>query len=214
MELPVRCGNAASQIQRKAAIRDQLRAVRARREGDAGSPAAAGLAAVLGPHLVGQAAVALYVALRYEPGTAPLRALLAASGVPVLLPWLQSDNDLDWVRDGSPPTDLDEGDRRAAMHPPGELLGRSAITTVTTLVLPALAVDTAGRRLGQGGGSYDRVLARLREHGAPTALIACVFDDEVLDAERESLPDAPHDERIDQVATPTRLIRLRRSSQR
>ncbi|MDX6723959.1 MAG: 5-formyltetrahydrofolate cyclo-ligase, partial [Solirubrobacteraceae bacterium] len=51
-----------------------------------------------------------------------------------------------------------------------------------------------GRRLGQGGGSYDRALARV---AAP--VVAVVFDDEVLD---EPIPVEPHDRRVAGVLTP------------
>ena len=53
------------------------------------------------------------------------------------------------------------------------------------MLAPALAVDGAGRRLGQGGGSYDRALERA---GAP--VVAVVFDDEVLDGQ---IPVEAHD---------------------
>ena len=54
------------------------------------------------------------------------------------------------------------------------------------VLVPALAVDHAGNRLGRGGGSYDRALARV---GPLIPLIALVYDDELLD----HVPTAPHD---------------------
>ena len=56
------------------------------------------------------------------------------------------------------------------------------------VLVPALAVDRAGNRLGRGGGSYDRVLARV---GPLIPLIALIYDDELLDhvpAERHDVP--------------------------
>ena len=58
----------------------------------------------------------------------------------------------------------------------------------------ALAEDRAGRRLGQGGGSYDRALER-----AGARVVAIVFDDEVLD---EPIPVEPHDRPVAGVLTP------------
>ncbi|MGF1662117.1 MAG: 5-formyltetrahydrofolate cyclo-ligase [Kineosporiaceae bacterium] len=149
--------------------------------------------------------VALYLSRAGEPGTEALRAALLGTGVRVLLPWLQEDRDLDWVSDPGP-AELPG----APMRPPGDRLGLNAIHGVDVLLVPALAVDTAGRRLGQGGGSYDRVLARLAGtvgQGRPL-VVACVHEDELLDARRHPLPEEPHDRRVDAVLTPTRYVDL------
>ncbi|WP_342770094.1 5-formyltetrahydrofolate cyclo-ligase [Xylanimonas allomyrinae] len=91
------------------------------------------------------------------------------------------------ARSGAPP------------EPGGPALGASAIATADVVVAPALAVDTRGRRLGQGGGWYDRVL-RLVPEGV--SVVAMVFADEVYDAEERPLPTEPHDVRVHAVATP------------
>ena len=62
-------------------------------------------------------------------------------------------------------------------------------------LVPALAVDARGYRLGRGGGSYDRALARVGEQ-VPT--IALLYDDELL----PSVPIEPHDQRVRVVARP------------
>jgi 5-formyltetrahydrofolate cyclo-ligase len=69
------------------------------------------------------------------------------------------------------------------------------------VIAPALAVDTAGGRLGQGGGWYDRVLAHARPG---VCVVAMVFPEEVYDAAQRPLPRQPHDQPVDIVATPTR----------
>jgi 5-formyltetrahydrofolate cyclo-ligase len=69
-------------------------------------------------------------------------------------------------------------------------------------VVPALAVDHRGTRLGQGGGWYDRAL-RFARPGA--LLLALVHDGEDLDTE---LPRDPHDVPVSAVATPTHWRRL------
>jgi len=74
------------------------------------------------------------------------------------------------------------------------------------LLVPALAVDGAGHRIGKAGGFYDRLLAD-RERLAPAArplVVAVVHDDELLDA----IPTEPHDERVDAVVTPRRYVVL------
>lgn len=75
----------------------------------------------------------------------------------------------------------------------------SVLREADIVLVPALAVDSSGMRLGQGGGWYDRALG----HVCPGALIvAAVFDDECV----EVLPCEPHDHRVDAVITPTRTI--------
>ncbi|TPE61009.1 5-formyltetrahydrofolate cyclo-ligase [Sandaracinobacter neustonicus] len=67
-----------------------------------------------------------------------------------------------------------------------------------TLLVPLLAVDRAGNRLGQGKGHYDRTLAALRASG-PLRAIGLAWDMQLLD----SLPAEPWDQPLDAIATPT-----------
>jgi len=66
----------------------------------------------------------------------------------------------------------------------------------TVLLLPLLAFDASGRRLGYGGGFYDRTLAALRARSAIEAIGIAYAEQEV-----DSLPAADHDERLDWVVT-------------
>ncbi|MDX6562622.1 MAG: 5-formyltetrahydrofolate cyclo-ligase, partial [Gaiellales bacterium] len=79
-------------------------------------------------------------------------------------------------------------------HPGGPSLGLQVIASAELVLAPALAVDGEGRRLGQGGGSYDRALTRT---SAP--VLAVVFDDEVVDA----VPAELHDRPVTGVLTPS-----------
>ena len=95
--------------------------------------------------------------------------------VPVTLP----DRDLDWV----------------AL--PGDIaLSVSAIAAADAVLVPALAVAPDGTRLGRGGGSYDRALARVHP-GVPIA--ALVYDGEV----RARLPRDPWDVPVSAYVTPS-----------
>jgi 5-formyltetrahydrofolate cyclo-ligase len=78
------------------------------------------------------------------------------------------------------------------------------LITPDLLLVPLLATTLDGRRLGQGGGFYDRTLNRLR---AETRLVAIglAWDMQIVD----DLPVDAWDERLDYVATPTRLVDCR-----
>jgi len=90
-------------------------------------------------------------------------------------------------------------------EPPGPRLGGDGIRLADVVLVPAHAVDTLGRRLGQGAGYYDRALLRL-DAGVP--VVAVVHDGEVLDAAVEPLPDEPHDVRVHAVVTPKGYLRI------
>lgn len=66
------------------------------------------------------------------------------------------------------------------------------------LLVPLLAADRQGHRIGQGGGHYDRTLAGLRASG-PLLAIGLAWDMQLVDR----LMPAPWDQRLDAVATPS-----------
>lgn len=72
------------------------------------------------------------------------------------------------------------------------------------LIVPLLAFDRRGHRLGYGGGFYDRTLERLRARG-PTLALGFAFAAQEVDA----VPVEPTDQRLDAVLTETGLIPLR-----
>jgi 5-formyltetrahydrofolate cyclo-ligase len=186
----------------KAALRRTLRDRRAAR--DAAARAEAGEALARHAGALDAATVAAFVAVRDEPPTLPLLAALRGAGRRVLLPLLREDDDLEWGE-----FDREEALRPARLRilePVGASLGLDAVRDAGIVLAPALAVDNQGRRLGQGGGSYDRALARVE---AP--VIAVVFDDEVLD---EPIPVEPHDRRVAGVLTPGGGLRHLGPSQR
>ncbi|SCX08609.1 5-formyltetrahydrofolate cyclo-ligase [Candidatus Aquiluna sp. UB-MaderosW2red] len=74
------------------------------------------------------------------------------------------------------------------------------LRTFDLMLLPALAVDHQGFRLGKGKGFYDRVLFRAR----PTHVFAVIFDTEYLPA----LETEPHDQKVDGFVTPIRQARI------
>lgn len=142
--------------------------------------------------------VAAYVPMSGEPGGPgmpdAIAAVLPAAGL--LLPALHPDRDLDWAAyEGR----LLAGRTLARLRePPGPRLGVDAITSAEIVLVPALAVDSAGTRLGRGGGSYDRALARVRP-GVP--VIAVLYPGELVPV----LPAEPHDRPVTGVLTPAGL---------
>ena len=77
----------------------------------------------------------------------------------------------------------------------------NAIGSASVVVVPALAVDRVGNRLGQGGGYYDRALRR----ADPAAFtVALVYDVEVL----EAVPTDPHDRTVAAAVTPGVVLRF------
>ena len=148
------------------------------------------------------ATVAGYVSVGAEPGTRTLLDALRARGVRVLLPVLREDNDLDWGAYGGAETLVRA--RRGLWEPAGARLGLGAVCAADLLLMPGLAVDGRGVRLGRGGGSYDRVLERLEAAGSPAPLVTLLYDGEVL----PQVPAEPHDRPVDAAVTPSRIHRF------
>ncbi|MFI6207038.1 5-formyltetrahydrofolate cyclo-ligase [Streptomyces sp. NPDC051041] len=196
----------------KRTLRRELLAVRSRLPADDLRETAAALAgrALELPEVAGARTVAAYVSVGAEPGTRALLDALRARGTRVLLPVLLPDNDLDWgVYDGADSlARVRHGGRTALFEPAGERLGADAVTAADVVLLPGLAVDARGVRLGRGGGSYDRVLARLERAGARPALVVLLYDAEVV----ERVPAQGHDRPVDAVVTPSGVRRFRDAS--
>ncbi|MFF9285747.1 5-formyltetrahydrofolate cyclo-ligase [Streptomyces griseosporeus] len=160
------------------------------------------------PELARARTVAAYVSVGSEPGTLALLDALRARGVRVLLPALLPDNDLDWGEYTGPGSlaRVQHGGKMALLEPAGERLGPEAVTAADAVLLPGVAVDARGMRLGRGGGSYDRVLARLDRAGAHPALVVLLYDTEVV----ASLPEEAHDRPVHAVVTPSGVHRFTR----
>ncbi|MGH8895010.1 MAG: 5-formyltetrahydrofolate cyclo-ligase [Actinomycetes bacterium] len=152
------------------------------------------------PDLLAARCVAAYYSIGSEPSTAELLAELRSRDVRVLLPVLRDDLDLDWaIYDQARP--LVPGGR-GLWAPGGDRLGPQAIADADLVVVPALAVGRDGTRLGRGGGSYDRALARVP--GA-RPVVTMLYDGELL----PDVPAEPHDRRVDVVVLPSGVQRLR-----
>ena len=146
--------------------------------------------------------VGCYVSVGGEPGTGPLLDELERRGTQTLLPVHLDDGDLDWARytgaHGLAPAPM------GLLEPQARRLGPAEIRRAQVVMVPALAVDRHGHRLGRGGGSYDRALTRLV--GSDALVVALLHDQEVLDL---PIPHERHDIPVHAVATPSGVRRLR-----
>lgn len=187
--------DAAQLRSRKTQLRRQLIAGRARMSDSERSAAGRSLRdTVLElPEAQMAGTVAAYISVGTEPDTRSLVYALWKRGSYVLLPLLLADGDLDWASYEGP-TALAAGPH-GLLQPTEPVRGVTAVASADLVIVPALAVDRTGRRLGRGGGSYDRALARV---GTAVPTLALVYDDELVD----EVPAGGHDQRVSMVARP------------
>jgi len=196
-------GRAEAELQSaKAALRTSMAAGRAALRDEQRSEAGRRLReAVLSlPETQMAGTVAAYLSIGTEPETRRLVYALWKRGAYVLLPLLRPDNDLDWASYEGP--DSVAAGPHGLIEPAEPPRGTTAIASADLVIIPALAVDLRGHRLGRGGGSYDRALARV---GGSVPTIALLYDDELLD----EIPASRHDQPVRLVAQPAKgIIRL------
>ncbi|MGV0154577.1 5-formyltetrahydrofolate cyclo-ligase [Rhodococcus sp. GB-02] len=128
--------------------------------------------------------VCAYVPTRTEPGSTELLDAVAGIAQRVLLPITGEPGPLSWVQysgaDGLRPA------KYGIREPVGPVLPPETLSEVECMLIPALAVDFRGTRLGRGAGFYDRTLGSV---GPQTRLVALVRDSELV----ETLPADDHD---------------------
>jgi 5-formyltetrahydrofolate cyclo-ligase len=178
-------------------LREQLLAARARVAPAVHGAEARALCSHVPAVAGGETTVAAYVPIGSEPGSVELLDVLLRAGSRVLLPVART------AADGTP-LPLRWGEYRPGtltaarfglLEPPPPWLSPATLASAEVLLVPALAVDRHGVRLGRGAGFYDRSL-HLR---APSArLVAVVRDDELV----EQLPVEPHDVRMTHALAP------------
>ena len=137
-----------------------------------------------------------FISLASEPPVDALNEALLGAGYQVITPVTLDDRDLDWVPFGA---DLPAAVERAQLSEQQKttLLGPDAVAPAALLFIPGVAVDGNGTRLGRGGGSYDRALARVP---SGTPIVVVLHEDEVMP---DPLPADPHDVPVTGVLTPS-----------
>lgn len=151
------------------------------------------------PELAAASTVAAYVAVGTEPPTAAVLHELVARGVHVLLPLLLPDGDLDWAQYTGPDSLAEAA--RGLLEPTGTPLGVGAVAEADVVLVPGVAVSASGVRMGRGGGSYDRALARVGP-GALTVLLLHPGET------GQDVPVEPHDRAVDVAVTAEGVVRF------
>jgi 5-formyltetrahydrofolate cyclo-ligase len=136
--------------------------------------------------------VAAYYSAGTEPSTRGLVYALWKRGTYVLLPLLRSDGDLDWASYEGPESMTPA--RHGLLEP--AQAARHSIASADLVIVPALAADRRGNRLGRGRGCYDRALAQV---GPLIPTIALLYDGELLDR----VPAGPLDHPVRMAAQPS-----------
>ena len=185
--------------EQKAVLRARLLAARSRLSAEqrAGAGRLIRDALLSRPEVQMAGTIAAYYSVGTEPDTRGLVYALWKRGTYVLLPVLRGDGDLDWASYEGPDS-LRAGPRGLAepAEPPRGVMG---IASADLVLVPAVAVDRRGYRLGRGGGCYDRALTRV---GGPVPTVALLYDGELL----EEVPVGQHDQRVRLIARPSHGI--------
>ncbi|GAB0101452.1 5-formyltetrahydrofolate cyclo-ligase [Nocardia sp. JMUB6875] len=176
----------------KRAWREEILARRKALPAEVRAREAAALAAAVAAADLGGEVVCAYVPVGGEPGSLAMLDALRAAGARVLLPVTGEPGPLEWAEYTGP-----EGLRRGrfGLREPSGAPVANGIAMAATILVPALAVDERGVRLGRGAGYYDRSLGACR---ADARLVAVVRDDELV----RRLPEESHDHRMGWALTP------------
>lgn len=151
---------------------------------------------VVDQHAAGR--IACYLDTTDEPPTRAFIDWALAEGFTVLLPVAREDGLMDWAP-------YDQGDEAVDSTgmpiPTSDVLGPIALSQVDVIFIPAASIALDGMRLGWGRGYFDRTLGSLTKR---PPVYAVVYDHEVVD----DVPREKHDQGVDGIVTPTRIIRV------
>ena len=196
----------------KAALREQLLAARSCVADAVRATEARMLGEHLGALVEGRVSsgstICAYVPVKTEPGAIEMLDMLVRRSARVLLPVARTGAEevpLPLLWGEYRPNAFTRG-RWGLLEPPEPWLPSSALAEAALVLVPALAVDRTGVRLGRGRGFYDRSLP---DRDPRSWLIAMVRDEELVD----ELPADPHDVPMTHALTPRQgVIALSRNS--
>jgi 5-formyltetrahydrofolate cyclo-ligase len=187
----------------KAQLREAILAARRTVTSDVHDAEADALCRHLPDVVSGAQTVCAYVPIRFEPGSKALLDTLLRLAERVLLPVARDTDGIPQpMRWGTYLPGRLVAARLGLREPVEPWLPAEAVAEATVVLVPALAVDRAGVRLGRGAGFYDRSLPLA---DPASRLVAVVRDDELID----EVPQEPHDVRMTHALTPSRgLVEL------
>lgn len=142
--------------------------------------------------------ILLYASLPHEVDTWPLLTAALAAGKRVALPRYDPARKAYFaceIRDLS--LDLRRG--QLGIQEPALHCAEMSANPLDFILVPGVAFDLDGRRLGHGKGFYDRLLAAVRGYRCGVG-----FDEQIV----ETVPLAPHDVVLDCILTPSRWARV------
>jgi 5-formyltetrahydrofolate cyclo-ligase len=143
-----------------------------------------------------------FMAIGEEIDPAPLMDALHREGLRLALPRMQGKGLPLSMRAWAPGEPLEEtmwGIREPALN--------ASEVAPDVVLVPLLAFDASGWRLGYGGGFYDRTLAGLRRD-KPVVAVGLAYDEQRVD----QVPHDSHDQPLDWVLTPSGAVKCRRES--
>jgi 5-formyltetrahydrofolate cyclo-ligase len=138
-----------------------------------------------------------FAAIRDEINPAPLMTWLRAEGFRLALPVMQGKGKPLLMRSWTPGDAME-----ATMWGIAEPLADKPVVDPDVVLVPLLAFDVRGYRLGYGGGFYDRTLQRLRKL-KPVVAVGLAYDEQKVDV----VPAESYDQRLDWVLTPSGPLR-------
>ncbi|MCC7382654.1 MAG: 5-formyltetrahydrofolate cyclo-ligase [Deltaproteobacteria bacterium] len=143
--------------------------------------------------------ICLYAPVRAEADPAGIEAAALESGAVVLYPRVEGDALVfcEAARDALVPG-------RFGLSEPAPAARPTALAAIDLVVVPALAFDRRGHRLGYGKGYYDRALASIRQASRDVVALGFGFASQVVDR----LPTGPSDQPLDALATEDALLRF------
>lgn len=139
-----------------------------------------------------------FMAIREEIDPSALLTRLNGLGHGLALPVVQGKGRPLTFRQWTPGDALEEG--AFGIPVPGADAG---IAVPDIMLVPLVAFDKAGYRLGFGAGFYDRTISGLRDSG-DLVTVGVAYDEQAVPA----VPREPHDQRLDWMLTPTGLRRI------
>jgi len=142
--------------------------------------------------------ILMFAPLSDEPDLLPLLEIALAAGKQVALPRF-SPQTAGYVACQVCDLEHDQRVGKFGIREPAENCPQIPTTQLDLVLVPAVAFDCRGNRIGRGKGFYDRLLADIS-----SVKCGVVFNEQLV----AEIPNEAHDVRVDWIATPSRLIKV------